>query len=147
VTIVEARTDIEKHNRANQAVARVMKQSQFTGKSVIRAVEGSTSRQGSTTSTCHLEVDLSLTINILLPKFLLLPPGFNMIGSAFVGWTGQSRTKQLLEDLRDAYQESIKYGRPRIARHAHNESRHSSLYRYASNGGLAWIQRVICTSR
>jgi hypothetical protein len=63
VTILEARTDIEKYSRANQVVANVMKQSQFTGKSVIWALEGSD--QG----ICQLEIDLSLTIQIPLPKF------------------------------------------------------------------------------
>jgi hypothetical protein len=98
VTILEARTDIEKYSRANQVVANVMKQSQFTGKSVIRALEGS--NQG----ICQLDIDLSLTIQISLPKFSFLPPGFNMIGNAIVARTGRSRTKQLLEHLRDEYQ-------------------------------------------
>jgi hypothetical protein len=103
VTIVEARTDIEKDSRANQVVASVMKQSQFTGRSVIRAVQGGSSNSRQAT-TCQLTVDLSLTVNIPLPKFSLLPPGFNTIGSIIVARTGRSRTKQLLEDLRDAYQ-------------------------------------------
>ena len=98
VTILEARTDIEKDSRANQVVANVLKQSQFMGKSVIRALEGSD--QG----ICQLDIDLSLTIQIPLPKFSFLPPGFNMIGNAIVARTGRSRTKQLLENLRDEYQ-------------------------------------------
>jgi hypothetical protein len=98
VSIVDARTDIvNKNNTANRVVASVMKASKFDGKSII-------SVRSVSTTACQISIALNLTLQIPLPPFFPLPPGFNSIGSALVRKTGKSRTKRVLQDLRDAYE-------------------------------------------
>ena len=100
VSIVQARTDIlpdDKKRRVNQVIASVMEQSTFVGKSVIQARQ-----YGDTSFT--VSVDLSLTLQVPLPPYLLLPPGFNMIGSSIIRNTCRTRTKIFLQSLVRAYQ-------------------------------------------
>jgi hypothetical protein len=97
VSILQARTDILDGGRANQAVATVMKKSTFVGRSVI-----TTRMIGKTNS---VSVDLSLTLQAPLPPFVLLPPGFNSIGSAVIQNTCRTRTSSFLEDLKMSYRE------------------------------------------
>jgi hypothetical protein len=120
VSIVQARTEIfngddtvddnsstsstSTSNRANHLVASVMERSTFVGNSVIRASSSATNTNG---ASCQLSVDLSLTLQVPLPPYVLLPPGFNSLGSVIVRRTGRSRTKQLLQTLKQAYQEWV----------------------------------------
>lgn len=99
ISIVDARTDIVKNpnSPANRVVANLMKTSKFVGKSRISV--SSTKDRG-----CQLSIDLNLTLQIPLPPFLPLPPGFNKLGSAIVRTTGKSRTKKLLKDLQEAFE-------------------------------------------
>jgi len=103
VSIVDARTDIVKnpHSPTNIAVSNLMSKTKFVGKSLISVKPSSSS--SSSSSGCQLECQLSLTLQIKLPKFMLLPPGFNTIGSAIVSRIGKSRTKQLLKEIEMAF--------------------------------------------
>lgn len=107
VQVIDSRTDVlSNNNPANQIVASLMSRAKFSGKSVIRAKpKTAASSSQTTTDPCGsiLQVDLTLTLNIPLPPFILLPPGFNSLGSAMVKRTGNSRTKKLLEELKSAY--------------------------------------------
>jgi len=96
VSILEARTDV-RDGRANLAVAAVMEKSTFVGRSIIN-----TRTIGKTNS---VSVDLSLTLQAPLPPFVLLPPGFNSIGSAIIENTCRTRTTSFLEDLKKSYRE------------------------------------------
>jgi hypothetical protein len=96
VSILQARTDVL-DGRANLAVAAIMEKSTFVGKSVIK-----TRRIGKTNS---VSVDLTLTLQAPLPPFVLLPPGFNSIGSAIIENTCRTRTSSFLEDLKKSYRE------------------------------------------
>jgi hypothetical protein len=115
VTIVDARIEILKTTGASRVVASVMEKSKCVGNSIIRVVSTSTGSSSSTTtsgddedrSSCQLSVDLTLTWQVFLPPFVLLPPGFNTLGSAIVRRTGASRTKKLLEDIKQAHQEWV----------------------------------------
>lgn len=104
VSIVDARTDIVKNpnSRANRAAASVLKSSSFIGEGVI------STKPGAESGACELSIELSLTLQIALPPFLLIPPGFNSIGSAIVRRAGRSRTKQLLKGLQAAYDKEWK---------------------------------------
>lgn len=99
ISIVQARTDIfeGKEGRVNQAVAAVMEKSTFVGKSVIKS--------RTIGKTYSVSVDLSLTLQAPLPSFVLLPPGFNSIGSAIIQNTCRRRTSSFLEDLKKSYRE------------------------------------------
>jgi hypothetical protein len=104
ISIVDARTDIVKNpnSPANRAVASVLETSSFKGKGII------STKSSATSGACQLSIELSLTLQIPLPSFLLIPPGFNSIGSAIVRRAGKSRTKQLLNDLQTAYDKEWK---------------------------------------
>jgi len=105
VQVLDSRTDIlSNNNPANQVVGSLMSLAKFAGQSVIR-VQKSTS---SGPNRSILQVDLTLTLKVPLPPFILLPPGFNSVGSSVVKRTGDSRTKQLLDDLNNAYQKWAK---------------------------------------
>lgn len=112
VHIVEAKTEIlqsSANNAANRLVASLMERATFQGKSVIR-VDDDEEEEYENDDTgnnprCRLSVDLNLKLQVPLPRFLPLPPGFNSIGSAIVRRTGQTRTKQLLQDLEQDFKE------------------------------------------
>ena len=115
VHIVEAKTEIlqsSANNAANRLVASLMERATFQGKSVIRVdddeeeeeYDGENDDAGNN-PRCRLSVDLNLKLQVPLPRFLPLPPGFNSIGSAIVRRTGQTRTKQLLQDLEQDFKE------------------------------------------
>mmetsp|Transcript_15617 Transcript_15617/g.27126 ORF Transcript_15617/g.27126 Transcript_15617/m.27126 type:complete len:288 (-) Transcript_15617:333-1196(-) len=101
VSIMDAQTEIKGGNSgrtanlANNAIQGIMQDSKFQGRSVIRANDKT------------LSVDLTLTLNVSLPPFVLLPPGFNNMGIAIIKRTGQARSKQLLQDLHRNYQEWV----------------------------------------
>eukprot|EP00980_Cylindrotheca_fusiformis_P004248 scaffold918_cov126-Cylindrotheca_fusiformis.AAC.27 len=104
INIVDARTDIVKNpeSRTNKAAASILEASSFVGEGVVSA------KPGATSGACELSVDLSLTLHIPLPRFMLIPPGFNSIGSAIVRRAGKSRTKELLKSLQRAYDKEWK---------------------------------------
>lgn len=54
-------------------------------------------------SSWLLTANLQLTLNMPLSKFLLLPPGFNTVGSGIVTRTCASRLLGTLENLKDSY--------------------------------------------
>lgn len=100
VSIVQARTDIlqdDKKRGINQAIASVMEESTYVGKTVIQARE----YDG---IFCTVSVDLSLTLQIPLPRFALLPPGFNMVWRSIIRKSCRTRTKAFLQSLVQAYQ-------------------------------------------
>ena len=105
VSILEATTEISEDERpsaANRAVAGLLEKSTFMGKSKIRAhTKSSTSGKKKTTI---VSVDLVLTMQLSLPALVLLPPGFNSLGSQIIRQTGKTRTKRLLENLETSYQ-------------------------------------------
>ncbi|KAG7350627.1 DUF1997 domain containing protein [Nitzschia inconspicua] len=104
VTILDAQTEVDgagggrTSNIAGNALRNIMQDSKFQGRSIIQT-HGENDNK--------LSVDLSLTLNVALPPFLLLPPGFNSMGSAIIRRTGQSRCKKLLRDLQRDYQDWV----------------------------------------
>jgi hypothetical protein len=99
VSIIEARTEIAgTPSPANRVVASLLEKSKFVGKSRVRA------RKEGRGSACTVSVDLNLKLEVPLPPFMLLPPGFNSLGSAIIGQTGKTRTKQFLTSLKQAYE-------------------------------------------
>lgn len=102
VAVIDSKTEVLKGNAANKIVANLMGRSKFSGQSIIQAKQ---QQQQPAQDSCTLSVDLSLSLNVPLPPFLPLPPGFNSMGSAIVSRTGKSRTKKLLDDLKRDYEE------------------------------------------
>eukprot|EP00429_Kryptoperidinium_foliaceum_P032127 CAMPEP_0176135512 /NCGR_PEP_ID=MMETSP0120_2-20121206/68748_1 /TAXON_ID=160619 /ORGANISM="Kryptoperidinium foliaceum, Strain CCMP 1326" /LENGTH=253 /DNA_ID=CAMNT_0017471229 /DNA_START=45 /DNA_END=806 /DNA_ORIENTATION=+ len=96
VQVIDSRTDILGTGNANQAVGSLMSKAKFSGQSRFRVQEH---RRTATV----MEVDLKLGLHVPLPPFVLLPPGFNSIGSSIIKRTGRSRTEKLLRDLERAY--------------------------------------------
>jgi Protein of unknown function (DUF1997) len=102
VTIIDAQTEVDgtgggrTSSIAGNALRNIMQDSKFQGRSIIR-----------THDDHKLSVDLNLTLNVALPPFMLVPPGFNSMGSAIIRRTGMTRSKQLLNDLRKDYQEWV----------------------------------------
>ena len=109
VSIVDARTNILKNPQSlgNRAVSNLMSNSKFIGKSIISA---KSLPHTNDSPGCQVELKLNLTLEIPLPTVmrLLLPPGFNSLGSAIVRKTGNSRTKKLLKDLEVAFLQHCK---------------------------------------
>jgi hypothetical protein len=104
VEVVDSRTDVlNPNNPANRAVGSLLGRAKFKGKSIIQAAAVSSTTDNIDIEACRLRVDLTLTLHVPLPPFVLIPPGFNSIGSTIVKRTGKSRTEQLLRDLKDAY--------------------------------------------
>jgi hypothetical protein len=105
VTILEARVEIppSKPNLANRGVRRIMEQAQFQGRAVITAVPASGPRTNDPPPLL-LSVDLTLTLTVELPPYLPVPPGFNRIGSAIMRRAGTARSQQLLEDMKQHYE-------------------------------------------
>jgi hypothetical protein len=101
VTIIDAQTEVggtssggRTANIASQALRSIMKESKFHGRSIIQAHDDDNNK---------LSVDLKLTLKVTLPPYLLVPPGFNSLGSAIIKRTGQSRSQKLLRDLQREY--------------------------------------------
>lgn len=113
VSIVDARTNIleASRNPAKQAIKSMLESSTFEGESVFTVHPPDAPRDDSTTSkkkmteNCVLSMELRLTLLISLPPFMPLPPGFNSLGGAIVRRTGKARTKQLLDQLQEAYRQ------------------------------------------
>jgi hypothetical protein len=104
VSIIDAKTEVitngsKRAEIANTAIQRVMKDSKFHGRSVIKAT--------SSGERPVLSIDLSLTLRVELPPLLIVPPGFNTIGSSIIEKTSQSRSKQLLQELKRNYVEWV----------------------------------------
>ncbi len=98
VEVVDSRTEIlNPNNPANQLVGSLMTRAKFSGASRIQA-RGKDRK-------CQLLVDLTLTLHVPLPPFVLLPPGFNTVGSTIVTMAGKGRTEQLVQELKAAYLE------------------------------------------
>lgn len=96
VEVVDSRTDVlNPNNPANQVVGSLMARAKFSGASRIQA-RGKGQK-------CQLVVDLTLTLHVPLPPFVLLPPGFNSVGSSIVTRAGKGRTQKLVQDLKVAY--------------------------------------------
>ena len=102
VTIIDAQTEVSgggsgrTSNIAGNALRNIMQESKFQGRSIIQAHDDN-----------KLSVDLNLTLNVALPPFLLLPPGFNSMGSAIIRRTGRSRSEKLLRDLQKDYEDWV----------------------------------------
>lgn len=96
VEVVDSKTNILNDSPANQVVASLMERAKFSGKSII-----SSRKVGATQS--RLDIDLTLNLHVPLPPLVLIPPGFNSIGSTLVKRTSTARTKKLLEDLKSSY--------------------------------------------
>lgn len=111
VSIIEARIEMpttsKKPNLANRGIRRIMERAQMNGRSVITAVPMSSPNTNNST-TCPplflLSVDLALSLTVVLPPYVPLPPGFNRVGNAIMRRTGTTRSKQLLEDIKRHYQ-------------------------------------------
>jgi len=100
ISIIDARTEVEKGGRLGNTFVSAMKRSKFEGRNVVTWNE-----HDNTTGDqiFALEGSLTLTITIDLPPFLPLPPGFNTIGSKIVERTCSDRLKLSLQNLSDAY--------------------------------------------
>jgi hypothetical protein len=103
VSIIDAKTEVitngsKRAEMANTAIQRVMKDSKFHGRSVIKATCG---------ESPVLSIDLSLSLKVELPPLLIVPPGFNTIGSSIIEKTSRSRSKQLLQELKQNYVEWV----------------------------------------
>jgi hypothetical protein len=100
VTIVDAKTEVgggRTPNMVDQALRNIMNESKFQGRSMIQTHDDDV-------NNIRLSVDLKLTLKVMLPPFVLLPPGFNRVGSALIKRTGETRSKKLLRDLQREYQ-------------------------------------------
>lgn len=98
VSIIDAQTRVENANRLGQSLASVMERSKFEGRNGVTWQE----TDGENTT---LEGNLELILEINLPRFLPIPPGFNRIGSKIVETTCKQRLRQNLRDIADAYAE------------------------------------------
>lgn len=96
VNIIDARTDIISGRAAGSVISMVMEKATFVGGNSVSWKEGGD-------GIWTLSADFSLTLQIPFPRLVLLPPGFNMVGSQIVRSTCKKRVKQNLEDLREAY--------------------------------------------
>ncbi|KAL3936935.1 MAG: hypothetical protein SGBAC_007850 [Bacillariaceae sp.] len=84
--------------------AEILQHSKHPAKRVISGLVNEATFVGeSVDQKCKLSIALSLTLQIPMPRFIPIPPGFNAIGSAIVRRTGRLRTQQLLERLKAAY--------------------------------------------
>ena len=103
VSILDAKTNVKggpggsRTSMAGSAIQSLMQDSQFQGRSVIQANDSSN----------RLTVDLNLTLNVKLPPFMLLPPGFNSMGSSIMKRAGKARSRELLKDLQRDYQQWV----------------------------------------
>lgn len=113
VEVKDSRTDLKEQNKSGRMVnivKNLMEKCQFRGTNTIKfkrrplkAVDNMT-KDGYTWEICS---DLSIQLTIPLPKsrFILLPPGFNVIGSRIVKATCEQRSKETLEELKKSYTE------------------------------------------
>ena len=100
ISIIDARTEVEKGGRLGNTFISAMKRSKFEGRNVVTWKERDTT---SSDQIFALEGSLTLTLTIDLPPFLPLPPGFNIVGSKIVERTCSDRLKLSLQNLSDAY--------------------------------------------
>lgn len=96
VTIVDARTDIISGRIAGSVISTVMEKATFVGRNAVSCKDHD---EGVWT----LSSDFSLTLQVPFPPLVLLPPGFNTIGSRIVSSTCEKRVTENLEGLREAY--------------------------------------------
>ena len=95
VTIVETRTDFSSAKDGNSAIRQIMEKCSFSGSNTFTLQRNAKS--------WSLSSDLKLTLNIPLPPFVPLPPGFNSIGSKIISRTCNIRVKENLESVKNAY--------------------------------------------
>mmetsp|Transcript_9544 Transcript_9544/g.21527 ORF Transcript_9544/g.21527 Transcript_9544/m.21527 type:complete len:253 (-) Transcript_9544:2019-2777(-) len=103
ISIIDAKTEIEQGGRFGNKLASVMKKSIFEGRNVVAWRQNDDASSDADALSYALEGDLKLTIEINLPPYLPIPPGFNAIGSKIVQRTCKVRLQQNLSDISDAY--------------------------------------------
>jgi hypothetical protein len=101
VAILDAQTKVQggsagngRTSMAGSAIHSLLQDSTFQGRSTIQAHDHGN----------KLTVDLSLTLKVNLPPFVLLPPGFNTMGNSIMKRAGKARSQQLLLDLQAEYE-------------------------------------------
>lgn len=108
VSIVDASTRVEtndeqtKPSTSAKLIKKIMDKSSFLGDATYTWKQ-SNDHHG----TWTLEANLNLTLKIELPRFFLLPPGFNKIGSTIVNKTCKKQIEQSLSELNNAYLEWV----------------------------------------
>jgi hypothetical protein len=97
--IQEARSDIKSgaESVGGNIISKLMEKSTFRGGTTFRWKESPSS------NGWILKAHLTLTLSILLPPFLPLPPGFNSIGSRIVKSTCRKRLQDNIKVLQRAY--------------------------------------------
>ena len=95
VTIVETHTDFSNAKSGNNAIRQIMEKCSFSGSNTFTLQRNAKS--------WSLSSDLKLALNIPLPPFVPLPPGFNSIGSKIISRTCNARVKENLESVKNAY--------------------------------------------
>lgn len=102
VYIIDAKTEVESGggSRFGNTLASIMKNSMFEG---MNSVAWNEQNNDTDAQIYALEGRLELTIEINVPRFLPIPPGFNAIGGKIIERTCRTRLKQNLIDISDSY--------------------------------------------
>jgi len=107
VSIVDSYTQVdvpdENHPQKRRGGANLLKDIMDKRSSFQGGSRYSYHKDDSCSSSWIVSAELTLTLTIELPRAILLPPGFNTIGSAIVRRTCKSRVQQSLEDMRKGY--------------------------------------------
>ncbi|CAJ1948901.1 unnamed protein product [Cylindrotheca closterium] len=98
-----SKAEIVTHSRhpAKRVISSLVHDATFVGESVVTVHPQEA--QDHATQKCKLSINLSLSLQIPMPRFIPIPPGFNALGGAIVRRAGRLRTQQLLERLKAAY--------------------------------------------
>jgi len=109
VSIVDATTEViandENSRTANSSasvIQKIMKRSSFLGDATY-----TWKKRAGNPDAWILKAHLNLVLKVDLPRFLLVPPGFNKIGSAIVNKTCKKQIEQSLKEMNIAYLEWV----------------------------------------